>query len=76
MSLVRVRVDGQEFNTGAANAANQKWEVLDEPTHGSDGRPLPLTRRNGRPVKPRTTPAAEAAKKKTADQPSATTKED
>lgn len=61
--LVRVRDNDVEFNTTRALAKKRDYEVLDEPTHRPDGRPRPTTRRDSRPVKPRTTVSAEAAKK-------------
>lgn len=63
--LVRVRVGDREFNVGAAYASAKKLEVLkDEATHLDDGTPRPETARGGRPVKPKTSVSAEAAKKK------------
>lgn len=38
-------------------------EILDGPTHSPDGRLLPVTTKTGRPVKPTTTVADQAAAK-------------
>lgn len=70
MSLVRVRKGDVEFNVGAALAEAQGLTVLDESTHGPDGRPRAATRKNGRPRKPKTS-VAEAAEKKAAGSKSA-----
>ena len=70
--LVRVRVNDIEFNVGRAYATAHKLNVLDEPTHDRSGNPRPETRAGGRPRKPRTTVAEQAAAKKaasTADSP-------
>jgi len=64
--LVRVRANDVEFNASRALAEKRRWEVLDESTHRPDGRPRPTTRREGRPVKPKTSVSVEAAKKKAA----------
>ncbi len=71
MSLVRVRKDDLEFNVGAAHAAAKKLDVLDESAYDHNGQPRPTTRKNGRPVKPKTS-VAEAAEKKAAGSTSAT----
>lgn len=63
--LVRVRVEGREFNVGRAHATANKLEVLDEPTRFSDGTLRPTTRVGGRPRKPKVS-VAEAAEKKAA----------
>lgn len=65
--LVRVRLDGGfEKNVGAAFAENKGLEVLDEPTHRRDGTALPITRKNGRRAKKKTSVAEKAAEKKAA----------
>jgi hypothetical protein len=61
--LVRVRLDGVEKNVGRAFAERFELEVLDEPTSRPDGTPRRTTRRRGRPMKPKTTVAKEAAAK-------------
>ena len=43
--------------TSAIRAAAAGWDVLDEPTHNSDGRIRPDTRLNGRKPKPQTSVA-------------------
>lgn len=63
--LVRVRLSsGVETNVGRQHAENVGLEILDEPTHRGDGTTRPATRRNGRPMKPKTSVSEEAAKKK------------
>lgn len=70
MALVRVRVGDREFNVGAAYAESHKLTVLDdEPTHTPTGEARPVTRAGGRKVKPKTSVAESAAKKKAAAQP-------
>lgn len=79
MSLVRALVPdgdaGQLVNVSPAQAEAKGWEVVDEPTHGDDGRALPPTRANGRPVKPKTnlpkTTVDKASTAKKADEPTA-----
>lgn len=71
MALVRVRKGDVEFNVGASLAEAQGLNVLDEPTHGADGRPRAATRKNGRPRKPQTSVAEAAEKKKAAGTTSA-----
>jgi hypothetical protein len=61
--IVRVRENGFEYNTGAARAEAKSLEVLDEPTHRPGGRPRPVTRVPGRPVKPKTSVAEKVAEK-------------
>lgn len=74
MSLVRALVPdgdaGQLVNVSPELAESNGWEVVDEPTHGDDGRPLPPTRPSGRPVKPKTTVGKVSTAKK-ADEPTA-----
>ena len=65
MALVRVRKGDLEFNVGTAFAEVHGLEVLDESAwHG--GRPRPVTRKNGRPRKPKVSVAKKAAEKKAA----------
>lgn len=72
MALVRVRIkSGNKVrlkNMGRALAeASSNVEVLEgEPTHGRDGSPLAETFESGRPLKPQTSVAEEAAKKEPA----------
>jgi hypothetical protein len=61
--LVRVRENGIEHNEGRARALALGLEILDEPTHIYGNR-RPANRVGGRPVKPRTTVAKQAAAKK------------
>ena len=74
MPLVRALVPdgdaGQLTNVSPELAEANGWEVVDEPTHGVDGRPLPPTRASGRPVKPKTT-VGKAPTAKKADEPTA-----
>lgn len=65
-NLVRVRHDDMCFNVGAALAAAEGYEVLDESAYGAGGEPKPVTRGNGRPRKTRTSVAEKAAEKKAA----------
>ena len=63
--LVRVRLpNGHETNMGRVHAEVSGLEILDEPTHRGDGTTRPATRRNSRPMKPRTSVSQEAEKKK------------
>lgn len=72
--FVRVRLaNGYEATLSKAyvdGLTNDSLEVLDVPATSSRGVPLPATRRNGRPVKPRTTVNEEAAKHAAAQQQS------
>jgi hypothetical protein len=62
--FVRVRLpNDREATLPAAFVDGSTLEVLDAPATNRRGVPLPATRRNGRPVKPRTTVSKEAAKK-------------
>ncbi len=61
--LVRVRVGDREFNVGRTDAERRGLNVLDEPTHTKSGNPRPETRAGGRPDKPKTTVAKQAAGK-------------
>lgn len=63
--FVRVRNEnGYESTLSAAYVAGLEGvEVLDEPATNTWGRPLPATRRNGRPAKKRTTVKKAAADK-------------
>lgn len=61
--LVRVRVEGQEFNVGHAYAVAEGLEVLDESAYDAIGEPRPASRAGGRPAKPRISVAEAAAKK-------------
>ncbi|HKY58306.1 MAG TPA: hypothetical protein VJL80_09735 [Aeromicrobium sp.] len=63
--LVRVRVDGREFNVGRAYAAAHQLTVLDESAYTRDGQTRPVSREGGRPVKPKVS-VAEAAERKAA----------
>ena len=58
--------------TSRQRAEAKGWEVVDEPTHGKDGRILPDTRLDGRPLKPKTSPAKAAGEKKAAESASNT----
>lgn len=51
--------------TSAIRAAAAGWDVLDEPTHGTDGRIRAVSRLNGRKPKPQTS-VAQATKEKAA----------
>ncbi len=64
--LVRVRVGDVEYNAGRADAERRGLEVLDEPTHTRSGNLRPETRTGGRPRKPKTSVAEQAAAKKAA----------
>lgn len=67
MTLVRVLVEDQEVNVSAAWAEARGLKVLkDEPTHNPDGSVRRPTRRGGRPMKPKTTVAEQAAANKAA----------
>lgn len=74
MSLVRVRKDNLEFNVGAAHAAAKKLDVLEESAYDHNGRPRPATRKNGRPIKPKTSVDAEVAKEVAAERRAAARK--
>lgn len=65
MTFVRVRLpNGYETTLSAAFVEGTPGlEVLDEPATNSRGLPLKATRKNGRPVKTRTSVSKEAAKK-------------
>lgn len=68
--LVRVRLqNGHETNVGRLHAEVCGLEVLDEPTHRGDGTTRPATRRDARPMKPKTSVSQEAEKKKKRDAP-------
>lgn len=66
--LVRVRIGDVEKNMGRAFAESlgDDVEILDQPTSTPDGRLREDTRHDGRPIKPKTSVATEAAAKKTA----------
>ncbi|MCD4535643.1 hypothetical protein LRP67_16240 [Nocardioides sp. cx-169] len=64
--LVRVRLDGVEKNVGREFADAYDLEVLDESPYRGDGQLRPTTRKGGRPRKPKTTVADQAAAKKAA----------
>lgn len=70
-NLVRARIGDRAVNVSPEYAEANGLEVLDEPTHGEDGRIRPETRVDGRPVKPKTSVAEAAAAKKKAGQPTA-----
>lgn len=61
--LVRVRIGGIEKNVGKAFAEINDLEVLDEPTTNRDGTLRGTTRKDGRPVKPKTSVAKKVAEK-------------
>lgn len=71
MSLVRVRNNGLEYNVGRSHAEANGLTILDEPTHGADGRPKPTTRKDGRPRKTQTSVDQKVAEKKAAGSKSA-----
>lgn len=66
--FVRIRNEnGYESTLSAAYVAGLEGvEVLDGPATNTWGRPLPATRRNGRPAKQRTTVKKAAARKRAA----------
>lgn len=66
--FVRIRTEnGMESTISATYAEGLEGvEILDEPATNSWGRPLPATRQNGRPAKPRTTVTKAAARKQAA----------
>lgn len=64
--LVRVRINDFEKNVGRSFAESLDLEVLDEPTTNGDGSLRATTRKDGRPVKEKTTVAKKAADKKAA----------
>lgn len=71
--LVRVRVGDIEKNMGRSLAeASSDVTVLDEPTKKPDGSLRGETRKDGRPVKPKTTVAKKAAAKKAVTEPART----
>lgn len=77
MALVRVRFEnGSEGNLNESVAKAAGLEILDEPTTRGDGTPRPQTRKASRPRKPKTSVSKEAAKKKTAGSPPASTAEE
>lgn len=54
MTFVRVRLpNGYEASLSEAHAKNEGLAVLDEPATNVRGMPLPATRKDGRPIKPR-----------------------
>jgi len=64
--FVRVRLpNGREASMprGYVEGHASGLEVLDEPATNRRGRPLPVSRKGGRPAKPATTVSKEAAKK-------------
>lgn len=68
---VRARVPREgapdlSHTTSALRAEAAGWDLLDEPTHGGDGRIRPDTTIEGRPVKPKTSVAQAATEKKAA----------
>jgi hypothetical protein len=65
--LVRVRIGDIEKNVGAEFAEIYELEVLDEPIKNDDGTLRGETRKDGRPMKSRTSVAKSAADK--ADKP-------
>ena len=74
MTFVRVRCDnGHEHSIGEAYAKARGLQILDEPATNVRGKPLPATRKNGRPKKRRTSVAQAAAAKKAAASPTSDT---
>jgi len=71
MTFVRVRLpNGHEATLSAAYVAGTEGvTVLDVPATNLRGKPLPATRKNGRPVMRRTTVKQAAAKKAAAKKP-------
>ncbi len=65
MSFVRVRLpNDHEATLGADYVAGiEGLEILDQPATNLRGRPLPASRKDGRPIKPRVTVDEAAAKK-------------
>ncbi len=64
MSFVRVRLpNGYEASLSGVVAHTERLEILDAPATNLRGRPLPASRKDGRPIKPRTTVDAEVAKR-------------
>jgi hypothetical protein len=74
VEFVRVRnANGMESTLSRAYVEGREGvEILDEPATNTWGRPLPATRRNGRPAKTRTTVQKAAAKKAAAATPTTT----
>lgn len=64
--LVRVALGDVEKNVGRNYAEKNNLKILDEPLVREDGRKIGTTRRGGRPAKPKTTVAKQAAAKKAA----------
>lgn len=65
--LVMAEKNGRIYLTHPAQAKRDGATVLEgEPTTRPDGSPMPERRASGRPAKPRTSVAKEAAKKKAA----------
>ena len=73
--LVRARFDGVEKSVSRGLAERHGLEILDEPARRPDGQIRPTTRIGGRPRKPKTS-VAEAAAKKQAANPDASTPEE
>lgn len=69
-NLVRVASKGLEFNVGQAYAEANDLTVLDESAYDHNGQPRPVTAKNGRPRKTKTS-VAEAAEQKAAGSKSA-----
>ena len=64
MSFVRVRLpNGHETSINEDFARSEGLEILDAPATNLRGKPLPATRKNGRPKKKRTSVAQAVAKK-------------
>jgi hypothetical protein len=64
VSFVRVRLpNGYETSVSEVHAQSEGLEILDAPATNLRGKPLPATRKNGRPKKKRTSVAQAAAKK-------------
>jgi hypothetical protein len=64
VSFVRVRLpNGHETSINGDFARSEGLEILDAPATNLRGKPLPATRKNGRPKKKRTSVAQAAAKK-------------
>jgi hypothetical protein len=64
VSFVRVRLpNGHETSINEDFARSEGLEILDAPATNLRGKPLPATRKNGRPKKKRTSVAQAVAKK-------------
>ena len=67
MTFARIRTEsGYEASVNRAYAESVGAEILDAPAMNLRGRPLPASRKDGRPVKRRTSVNEEAARRATA----------